>query len=188
MVDLERVVAIVQSVKNAKDMDQASAPIIALMEAANLQVSELQKELEATKGQRDLNFNNKKHAEKLFVEEREKKEVADRLVGELQNALDRDKTGLAGALAKIREEVKGRRWICEGRGPYTYDDDRYRQETGFALDAIEKLAADALAASGKLAHETLTEKRICTHPKEVGGLPATCLVCEDAAHHGLTGE
>lgn len=78
---------------------------------------------------------------------------------ELKKALDRDKTGLAAALAAIREEVKGRRWICEGRGPYTYDDDRYRQETGFALDAIEKLAAEALAASGKLAHETLVVKR-----------------------------
>jgi hypothetical protein len=78
---------------------------------------------------------------------------------ELCKALDRDKTGLAAALAAIREEVKGRRWICEGRGPYQYDDDRYRKETGFALDAIEKLAADALAASGKLAHEALTEKQ-----------------------------
>ena len=80
-------------------------------------------------------------------------------VRDLQNALDRDKTGLGAALAAIREEVKGRRWICEGRGPYTYDDDRYRQETGFAFNVIEKLAGDALAASGKLAHEALAVKR-----------------------------
>lgn len=56
---------------------------------ALLQVGELQKELEATKGQRDLNFNNKRHAEKLFTEERDKKEAAERLSGELKAALDR---------------------------------------------------------------------------------------------------
>ncbi len=77
----------------------------------------------------------------------------------LEAALDRDKTGLAAALAKIVEEVKGRRWICEGRGPYRYDEDGYRQETGWAFDAIEKIAKDALAASGKLASDTLLEKR-----------------------------
>jgi hypothetical protein len=82
---------------------------------------------------------------------------------DLRAALDRDKTGLAAALSKIRDEVKARRWICDGRGPYTHDDDRYRQETGFALDAIEKTAAESLAASGKLAHEALcrAEAAIC---------------------------
>lgn len=83
---------------------------------------------------------------------------ADFQNGELRKALDRDKTGLAAGLAAIREEVKGRRWISDGRGSYTYDDDGYRKETGFALDAIEKIAVDALAASGKLAHEALTAK------------------------------
>ena len=78
---------------------------------------------------------------------------------ELRAALDRDKTGLAHALAEIVNEVKARRWVVQGRGDYAFDDDRYRQETGWALDAIEKLANDALAASGKLAHEALTGPR-----------------------------
>lgn len=77
----------------------------------------------------------------------------------LEGALDRDKTGLAAALALIVEEVKGRRWICEGRGPYRYDEDGYRLETGWAFDAIEKIAKEALSASGKLASDTLLEKR-----------------------------
>lgn len=83
---------------------------------------------------------------------------AEERIKKLEGALDRDKTGLAGALAAIREEIKGRRWICDGRGSYTYDDERYRKETGFALDAIEKIAAEALMASGKLAHEALMKK------------------------------
>jgi len=53
---------------------------------------------------------------------------------------------LRRAMVKILNEVKTRRWICEGRGPYTYDDDRYRAETGFALDAIEEIARKALEA------------------------------------------
>lgn len=80
---------------------------------------------------------------------------SDERIKKLEGALDRDKTGLGSALASICQEVKGRRWICDGRGPYTYDDDRYRKETSFAFDAIEKLAVDALSASGKLAHEVL---------------------------------
>lgn len=73
----------------------------------------------------------------------------------LQDAIDRDKTGLAGALVGVLDEVKGRRWVVQGRGSYEWNDDKYRQETGLALDAIEKIAKDALAASGKLAHDAL---------------------------------
>lgn len=41
MVDLERVVAIVQSVKNAKDMEQASVSIIALLEEKQAALAEV---------------------------------------------------------------------------------------------------------------------------------------------------
>ena len=37
----------------------------------------------------------------------------------------------------ILEEIDRRRWITDGRGPYKYDDDTYRKETGLAFDAIE---------------------------------------------------
>lgn len=73
----------------------------------------------------------------------------------LQDAVDRDKSGLAGALGAVLKEVEGRRWVVQGRGSYEWNDDKYRQETGWALEAIEKIATDALAASAKLAHETL---------------------------------
>lgn len=89
----------------------------------------------------------------------------DLQVEELRAALDRDKTGLGEALSKVLVEVGARRWVVEGRGSYNFDDDGYRRETGWALDAIEKLAREALAASGRLAHEALkpkdTVKRVC---------------------------
>ena len=103
--------------------------------------------------------------------------LADERIKKLEAALDRDKTGLGSALAAICQEVKGRRWISEGRGPYPYDDDRYRKETRFAFDAIEKLAVDALSASGKLAHEVLTGKNCpdwCDNPQHADRVCAAC--------------
>lgn len=79
-------------------------------------------------------------------------------VERLRAALDRDRTGLAGALCKVLVEVGARRWVVSGRGSYAYDDDTYRKETGFALDAIENIARDALSTSGALAHEALKPK------------------------------
>lgn len=70
----------------------------------------------------------------------------------LKNVLHRDRVGLAEALAKVREEVRSRIWVVEGRGAYRWDDDRYRKEAGYALNAIDKIAHDALVASGTLAH------------------------------------
>lgn len=73
-------------------------------------------------------------------------------VERLKDVLHKDATGLAAGLALVRAEVSKRRWIAEGRGSYEYDDDRYRKETGLALDAIDKIAEKALTASGTLAH------------------------------------
>lgn len=53
-----------------------------------------------------------------------------------------------GPLNRILEEIKSRRWICDGRGPYQYDDDRYRQEAGWAFEEIEKIVKEARAALG----------------------------------------
>lgn len=76
-------------------------------------------------------------------------------VRELKDALHRDKTGLAAALAAIRAEVNGRAWVAEGRGPYEWDDDRYRAEAGDALRTVAAMAKAALEASGDLARMTL---------------------------------
>ena len=95
-------------------------------------------------------------------------EECDRLKSEnerLRAALNRDKTGLGAALNEIRVEVRGRSWMApDGNwASYSYEDhntETLRKEIGWAFDAIEKIAADALSASGKLAHETLTEAHV----------------------------
>lgn len=73
-------------------------------------------------------------------------------VERLKDVLHRDQTGMAHALAEVVEVVKGFRWVTEGRGPYTWDDDEYRKEMGRMLDKIGGLASDALQKSGDLAH------------------------------------
>ena len=39
------------------------------------------------------------------------------------------------------------------RGPYAWDDDRYREEAGFGMRKCLKIAEDALKASGKIVNE-----------------------------------
>lgn len=56
---------------------------------------------------------------------------------------------LLNTYSRILDELKARRWITEGRGSYRYDDDRYREETGFAFDAIRSLVEEALARARK---------------------------------------
>lgn len=68
-----------------------------------------------------------------------------------KGAIDRDQTGLAAALNKIRAHVKGFGWLLEGRGPYEWNDDRYRDEAGHAMRPTIEIAQAALAASGSLA-------------------------------------
>jgi hypothetical protein len=81
--------------------------------------------------------------------------AANARVAELEDALNRDRTGLASALGKIVDEVKGRGWIADGRGSYEWDDDRYRNEAGEGFAAVKKIAVDALARSGTIANEVL---------------------------------
>lgn len=68
-----------------------------------------------------------------------------------KGAIDRDQTGLAAALNKIRAHVKGFGWLLESRGPYEWNDDRYRDEAGHAMRPTIEIAQAALAASGSLA-------------------------------------
>ncbi len=72
--------------------------LVADIDRLKIQIGELERQLEETRkatemsisdlqGQRDLNFANKKYAEKLFVEEREQKEAALRLIESMKKAL-----------------------------------------------------------------------------------------------------
>lgn len=62
---------------------------------------------------------------------------ADGLVEELEHLLDRDRYIVAIALGHIRKALDGHRWLLEGRGPYEWDDDRYREEFTAWLEDVE---------------------------------------------------
>ncbi len=76
-------------------------------------------------------------------------------VARLRELINRDRSGMAKALDAIKKEVRGRLWVTEGRGPYEWDDDRYKAEAGEALRAVLLIADDALLASGRLADAAL---------------------------------
>lgn len=72
-----------------------------------------------------------------------------------RDALHRDRTGLAAALNKILNAIAARSWLVEERGPYEWDDDRYKDEAGQAMRQVAEIARSALVASGTLAIEAI---------------------------------
>ena len=74
-------------------------------------------------------------------------------VQRLKSLLDRDRTGLAYALARISREVSGRMWVADSRGCYAWDDDAYKAEAGDALRKVQDIATEALGESGRVANE-----------------------------------
>jgi hypothetical protein len=59
-------------------------------------------------------------------------------VERLMHVIDRDRYVVAHCVGAITDAIHGRTWVLEGRGPYEWDDDRYREEFGDALKAIEE--------------------------------------------------
>jgi hypothetical protein len=56
----------------------------------------------------------------------------------LRDLLDTERYKVAIGVQAIRKALDGRRWLSEaGRGSYTYDDERYQQEFGAAIDEID---------------------------------------------------
>src|SRR5687768_8162932 len=76
----------------------------------------------------------------------------EREIERLKDVLHIDRSGLAKALAEVNKTVDSYHWITEGRGPYAYNDDEYRKEAGYMLEAIKKIADNGLQNSGNLAH------------------------------------
>ena len=55
----------------------------------------------------------------------------------LRDKLDTERYKVAYGVQAVRKAIEGRQWLSEpGRGSYTYDDERYQQEFGAALDEI----------------------------------------------------
>jgi hypothetical protein len=74
-----------------------------------------------------------------------------REVARLRDLLDRDRTGLTRALNMIADEIESRGWLLEGRGPYEWNDDVYKDQAGIAMRACLTIVTEALVASGDLA-------------------------------------
>lgn len=74
------------------------------------------------------------------------------LIQKLKDCLHRDQTGLVHALQGIKTRAESSIWISDGRGNYQYNDDDYRKEARWALEAIVTLVNDALVVSGDIAH------------------------------------
>ncbi len=82
----------------------------------------------------------------------------------LRNLLDRDRTGLARALALVRGEVCSHGWLAErgNWGCYEWNERAeiaFRTEVAAAFDVIDRLAEEALRESGKRASQAY-------HPEE----------------------
>lgn len=62
----------------------------------------------------------------------------------LRHAIDRDRYIVAAVLQEIRKAVRQHEWLLEGRGPYEWDDDRYKDEFADWVENIS-IAAENLA-------------------------------------------
>lgn len=59
-------------------------------------------------------------------------------VARLEDVIDVDRYKVAIGVENITKAINGRRWLSEGgRGPYAWDDERYQQEFGGALNEID---------------------------------------------------
>lgn len=98
---------------------------------------------------KDLTENGSRNTSEWWVE-RQRAEAAEKALASIGEQLEHDRSLVADYLTKVKAEIAGRDWLNdEGRGSYEWDDDRYKHEFGFAVEAIkaafapmEKVAAD----------------------------------------------
>ena len=70
------------------------------------------------------------------------------------------------ALNAIEKDMRCRRWITEGRGPYEWDDDRYKDEAGHAFRAVMAIISGVTPKASR-AHDKALAR--CTREVERGG-------------------
>ena len=76
-------------------------------------------------------------------------------IKQLENAIDADVADLWQVTNAIRKEIESREWIVEGRGSYTFDDEKYREEAGYAFDAIRDIIRDVQPPAQKRFKEVM---------------------------------
>ena len=65
----------------------------------------------------------------------------------LREWLHKDQTGLVESLNQIVKTVEGYSWVTEGRGPYAWNDDRYKAEMLTMIQSIKELCTKGLLES-----------------------------------------
>lgn len=107
----------------------------------------------------------------------------------LLDALDKDATGLAHALAAVMKVIEGRHWVTESRGAYEWNDERYKTETYSAFQAILQIVKPALVESGTRANDawrTFERGRIVKLAAELGVLDGHVRKMLEGAHRHVT--
>jgi len=76
-----------------------------------------------------------------------------------RKALEDDASGLWRVTNQIKKEIESRYWITEGRGCYEWNDERYRDETRLAFEAVLKLIENVQHPAQRRFHEVLTNRQ-----------------------------
>lgn len=86
--------------------------------------------------------------------------VGEGEAGRLMHVIDRDRYVVAHCLGAIERAIDGRVWLLEGRGPYEWDDDRYREEFGDAIKAIREASQPLKIVAWDKSDCTRLEERV----------------------------
>lgn len=79
----------------------------------------------------------------------------------LRHVIDRDRYIVAAVAGSIDRAISGYQWLLgEGRGPYEWDDDRFRDEFRHAVAAIEEAAKPLLHVAWDKTDCTRIEERV----------------------------
>lgn len=82
--------------------------------------------------------------------------LTQQFIAQARQALEDDASDLWKITNAIKDEVKSRSWIMDGRGSYEWNDDRYRDETKIAFEAILKIISDVQEPAQRRFHQTVT--------------------------------
>ena len=74
-----------------------------------------------------------------------------------KTALEADAADLWRVTNAIKTEIASREWIMEGRGCYAWDDDRYKDETRLAFEAVLKLIAEVQHPAQLRFHQSMAQ-------------------------------
>jgi hypothetical protein len=85
---------------------------------------------------------------------------ARQYVERLRAIIERDRTEVARGIGAVRNEIRAREWLRLGRGSYEYNDDRWRDEFGAAIDAIEAAMEPLRKVASNLRDSPVTAEAI----------------------------